>query len=306
LGGLFDCDVMKLRDGFWDGGFLCDRWVIGWAMAQMQTMMQAAQPDRKVHIPNILTMARIGLAIVFVALLSSVSTPTINPDATVGDRIGELSSGSTTILIISAAIFIIAALTDALDGHLARKWNAITKFGRIMDPFADKILVLGGFVVLAGPNFASPLISGGSMQLSAVAGWMVVAMIARELLVTSIRGVYEGEGVEFPAGAMGKAKMVLQSITIPIILLLIAFGNPGPESGERTIIVILVWATVVVTLLSGLPYIGRALQHTIDENARMLEVMRGKKARKPTKATTTPGAKPRPKSNKGGQGKKRR
>jgi CDP-diacylglycerol--glycerol-3-phosphate 3-phosphatidyltransferase len=275
-------------------------------MAQMQTMMQAAQPDKRVHIPNLLTMARVGLAIVFVGLLSSVSTPTINPDATVGDRIGELSSGSTTLLIVSAAIFIIAALTDALDGHLARKWNAITKFGRIMDPFADKLLVLGGFVILAGPNFASPMISGGSMQLSAVAGWMVVAMIARELLVTSIRGVYEGEGVEFPAGAMGKAKMVLQSITIPIILLLIALGNPGPESGERTIIVILVWATVVVTLLSGLPYIGRALQHTIDENARMLEIMRGKKARKPTKSATTPGAKARPKSNKGGQGKKRR
>lgn len=144
------------------------------------------------------------------------------------------------------------------------------------------------------------------MQLSAVAGWMVVVMIARELLVTSIRGVYEGEGVEFPAGTMGKAKMILQSITIPIILLLIAFGNPGPESGERTIIVILVWATVVVTLLSGLPYIGRALQHTIDENARMLEIMRGKKARKPTKASGAPGAKARPKSNKGGQGKKRR
>ncbi len=131
-------------------------------------------------------------------------------------------------------------------------------------------------------------------------------MVARELLVTSIRGVYEGEGVDFSAGSMGKAKMILQSITIPIILLLIAFASPGPETGERTIIVILVWATVVITLLSGLPYIAKALQHTIDENARMLEVMRGKKARKPTKNTGVPGAKPRPRSAKGGQSKKRR
>lgn len=275
-------------------------------MAQMQTMMQAAQQDRKVHIPNMLTMGRIVLAIVFVILLSSVSAPTMTADATLGERIGQLSSGSTTILIISAAIFIIAALTDALDGHLARKWKAESKFGRIMDPFADKILILGGFVMLSGPNFVSPLISGSSIQLSAVAGWMVVAMIARELLVTSIRGVYEGEGVDFSAGPMGKAKMILQSVTIPVILLLIAFTSPGPESGERTIIVLLVWATVVVTLLSGLPYIGKALQHTIDENARMLEIMRGKKARKPTKSTNVPGAKPRPKSNKGGQSKKRR
>tara|TARA_R110000868_G_scaffold119469_1_gene316393 strand:+ start:57806 stop:58633 length:828 start_codon:yes stop_codon:yes gene_type:complete len=275
-------------------------------MAQMQTMMQAAQQDRKVHIPNMLTMGRIVLAIVFVILLSSISAPTMTADATLGERIGQLSSGSTTILIIASAIFIIAALTDALDGHLARKWKAESKFGRIMDPFADKLLILGGFVMLSGPNFVSPLISGSSIQLSAVAGWMVVAMIARELLVTSIRGVYEGDGVDFSAGPMGKAKMILQSVTIPAILLLIAFTSPGPESGERTIIVLLVWATVVVTLLSGLPYIGKALQHTIDENARMLEIMRGKKARKPTKSTAIPGAKPRPKSKKGGQSKSRR
>ncbi|MFK7759092.1 MAG: CDP-diacylglycerol--glycerol-3-phosphate 3-phosphatidyltransferase [Phycisphaerales bacterium] len=275
-------------------------------MAQMQTMMQSAQADRKVHIPNLLTMARVGLAIIFVALLSSISTRTLSADPTLGERIGELSSGSTTILIIAAAIFIIAALTDALDGHLARKWKAESKFGRIMDPFADKFLILGGFVMLAGPNFVSPLISGGSIQLSAVAGWMVIAMIARELLVTSIRGMYEAEGVDFSAGSMGKAKMVLQSITIPVILLLIALGSPGPETGERTIIVILVWATVIVTILSAFPYIAKALQHTIDENARMLEVMRGKKARKPTKSTNVPGAKQRPKNKTGGQSKKRR
>jgi len=274
-------------------------------MTQMQTMMQAQQQDRKVHIPNMLTMGRVGLAIVFVALLSSVSAPTMSTDPSIVDRIGQLSSGSTTILIIAAAIFIIAALTDALDGHLARKWKAESKFGRIMDPFADKILILGGFVMLAGPNFVSPLISGGSMQLSAISGWMVVAMIARELLVTSIRGVYEGDGVDFSAGSLGKAKMILQSITIPIILLLIAFASPGPETGERTIILILVWVTVVTTLISGLPYIGKALQHTIDENARMLEIMRGKKAGKPTKSKGVPGAKPRPKSTKGGQGKRR-
>jgi len=275
-------------------------------MTQMQTMMQAQKQDRKVHIPNMLTMGRVGLAIVFVALLSNVSAPAMNAETALGDRIGQLSSGSTTILIIATAIFIIAALTDALDGHLARKWKAESKFGRIMDPFADKLLILGGFVMLAGPNFVSPLISGGSMQLSGVAGWMVVAMFARELLVTSIRGVYEGDGVDFSAGSMGKAKMILQSITIPIILLMIAFASPGPESGERTIIVLLVWATVVVTLLSGLPYIGKALQFTVDENAKMLEIMRGKKAGKSTKSVGVPGAKQRPKGSGGGQGKKRR
>ncbi len=274
-------------------------------MAQMHTMIKPAQPDRKIHIPNLLTIGRVGLAIIFVILLGSVSPRTLGTDS-LGQQIGQLSSGSTTILIIAAAIFIIAALTDALDGHLARKWKAESKFGRIMDPFADKLLILGGFVMLAGPNFVSPLISGGSIQLSGVAGWMVVAMIGRELLVTSIRGAYEADGVDFSAGSSGKAKMILQSITIPVILLLIALGSPGPESGERTIIILLVWATVIVTLFSGLPYIGKALQHTIDENAKMMEVMRGKKPRKPTKSSSIPNSKPRPKSKKGGQSKKRR
>ncbi|GEM_PF-72688 len=271
-------------------------------MTQLQTMMGSPEQARRVHIPNLLTLGRIVLAIVFVILLSSANPRELGDELSVGSRIGELTQSSTTLLIVACAIFVIASITDALDGHLARKWKVESKFGRIMDPFADKLLVLGAFVMLAGPVFASPLLSGGSLQVSAVSGWMVIAMIARELLVTSIRGVYEGEGVEFPAGWSGKAKMILQSVSVPIILLLVALGSPGPGSAERTIIVVLVWLTVVVTMISGLPYVLRALQHTVDQQAKMLEVMRGKPARKPTKGTNRPGAKARQKSTKGGQG----
>jgi len=268
-------------------------------------MMQQSQPTSKVHIPNLLTLGRVVLAWVFVILLSMVSPRTISAQPTGVDRLGEVSQEGTGLLIAATVIFIIAAITDALDGHLARKWKVESKFGRIMDPMADKLLILGGFVMLATPSFnATIALTGETFQISNVAGWMVVAMLLRELLVTSIRGVYEAEGVDFSAGSLGKAKMILQSVSIPLILLIIAFGSPGPESTGRLVIVILVWATLVTTLLSGLPYIGKAAKHTIDEQARMLELMRGKKARKSTKATGQ-GQKQRPKSNKGGQAAKR-
>lgn len=269
-------------------------------------VMLQQQPDRKVHIPNLLTLARVVLAWVFVGLLSGVQSRTLNAEPTGIDRVGEITHPSSGLIIAATVVFVIAAITDALDGHLARKWNAITKFGRIMDPMADKLLILGGFVMLATPSFRATLMPADvQFQISAVAGWMVVAMILRELLVTSIRGVYEAEGVDFSAGSLGKAKMVLQSICIPVVLLIVAMGSPVPGTTGHLIIVLLVWATVITTLISGFPYILQALRHTIEENARMLEVMRGKKARKPTKVAGPP-AKPRPKSNKGGQrGKKR-
>ncbi len=271
------------------------------AMVSPQILIQQAQPSRKVHIPNLLTMGRVVLAWVFVILLSYVEPRTLGAQPSGIDQLGEISQPGTGLLIAATVIFVIAAITDALDGHLARKWKAESKFGRIMDPMADKLLILGGFVMLATPGFHAKIaLTDTTIQLSAVAGWMVVAMILRELLVTSIRGVYEAEGVDFSAGSLGKAKMILQSITIPLVLLIIAFGSPGPDTTGRLVISLLVWGTLITTILSAFPYIGKAMKHTIDEQARMLELMRGKKARKSTKVPG-PGGKPRPKSNKGGQ-----
>ncbi len=275
-------------------------------MVSPHILMQQAQPSRKMHIPNMLTLGRVVLAWVFVILLSNVEPRTIVAQATGTDRLGEIAQQGTGLLIAATVIFIIAAITDALDGHLARKWNVESKFGRIMDPMADKLLILGGFVMLATPAFNATIAATGStMQISGVAGWMVVALILRELLVTSIRGAYEAEGVDFSAGSMGKAKMILQSITIPLILLIVAFGSPGPDSTGRLVITLLVWATLVTTIFSGLPYIGKALQHTMNEQARMLELMRGKKARKSTKGGSQSG-KARPKTATGGQNTKKR
>lgn len=269
-------------------------------------MMLQQQPDRKVHIPNLLTLLRVVLAWVFIMLLSGLPSRTLSSEPTGIDRVGEIGHDGNALIIAAAVVFVIAAITDALDGHLARKWKAVTRFGRIMDPMADKLLVIGAFVMLITPGFRATLMPNATeFQVSGVAPWMVVAILMRELLVTSIRGVYEADGVDFSAGSLGKAKMILQSITIPAVLLIVALGSPVPGSSGRLVILLLVWATVVTTVLSGLPYIGQAAKHTIDENARLLEAMRGKKARKSTKVPG-PSAKQRPKSNKGGQSAKKR
>jgi CDP-diacylglycerol--glycerol-3-phosphate 3-phosphatidyltransferase len=262
------------------------------------------EPSRKVHIPNLITMARIILALVIVVLLAGVSSRALQTQPSVGDRLGDLTHASTGVLLTVAILFLIAAASDALDGHLARKWKVESKFGRIMDPLADKLLVLGSFIMLAGPGFTSVVEGVGRIQVSGVAGWMVVAIVARELLVTSIRGVYEAEGVDFSAGWAGKAKMILQSAAIPIILLLVAFAHPGPDTNARTFILLLMWITTLVTVLSAAPYIGRALQHTIQQQQKMMQMLNAHKPRKPTAMPSPKSRAPRP--PKGGQGKKKR
>ncbi|GIW74003.1 MAG: hypothetical protein KatS3mg103_0525 [Phycisphaerales bacterium] len=166
-------------------------------------------------------------------------------------------AGPRASLLAAAGLFVAAAITDALDGHLARKWKAVSIFGRIMDPLADKLLVLGAAIMLAGPAFALRSEAGQAMA-AGFTGWMAVVILARELLVTSIRGAYEARGVDFSASAWGKAKMVVQSLAIPACLL-----AAGLWAGQRPAWVargveLAAWATTIVTAASALPYVHRA------------------------------------------------
>jgi CDP-diacylglycerol--glycerol-3-phosphate 3-phosphatidyltransferase len=168
-------------------------------------------------------------------------------------------------LWVAMGLFIAAALSDVLDGWLARRWQVVSLFGRIMDPLCDKLLVLGGFVVLAGPRFT---VTGDATpwavmdSASGVYPWVVVVLLARELLVTAIRGVAESRGMAFPARAAGKIKMFVQSVSLPVIMGLMAIDPPQFHPGVFWTNHILVWLTVVVTIWSGLPYIAavRALE----------------------------------------------
>jgi len=208
-------------------------------------------------VPNALTASRVVMAVVFFAVLTFWRF-----DGSAASR-GTFDGW----LLFASGLFIVAGLTDVLDGFLARRWHAETTFGRIMDPFADKILVIGAAVFLAGPDFWWPTpdkhrFIGQGIQLSGIYPWMVVAILGRELLVTSIRGVLESQGVRFAADWSGKLKMLCQSVCVPTVLITIAVTHvtPGPDGRPwgRLLIDAMVWTTVVVTILSGVPYAIRA------------------------------------------------
>lgn len=201
------------------------------------------------HLPNALTLLRLALAGVFFVVL--------NQYRYAGDS-------ARWILPASAALFILAAITDSLDGYLARRWNVESTFGRIMDPFCDKVLIIGAFIYLAGPRFVIPQAVEAEQLLTMVTGvypWMVALVLARELLVTGVRGELEGLGVRFGANVWGKAKMILQSIVIPVVLGIVWLDPATPGLEWLTWVRdVLVYATVVVTLFSGVPYFVRAVR----------------------------------------------
>ncbi|MFG0304680.1 MAG: CDP-alcohol phosphatidyltransferase family protein [Phycisphaerales bacterium JB040] len=252
-------------------------------MSEKAPTTRPARPGRwKKRLPNLLTLLRIVLAAVFVAIVSRVSV-SATEDADPLRHLELLLDDAVPLLIVAAAVFVVASLTDALDGILARKWKAVTRFGRVMDPVADKLLILGAFLMLAGPNFSATwVVADGQLsrpiQLTGVSAWMVWVILGRELLVTSIRGVYEAEGVDFSASLPGKVKMIVQSVAVPLILLVVAFGNPGPDSWGRTLVIWTAWVTVAVTVWSGLPYIARAMVASQQLGARPRLNTRGRPA----------------------------
>jgi CDP-diacylglycerol--glycerol-3-phosphate 3-phosphatidyltransferase len=183
------------------------------------------------HWPNRITAMRfVGAAVLF-ALLSLAH-----------------SAGETGAWFHPVAfwLFVLTAATDFVDGWLARRENQVTAFGRIADPFVDKVLVLGTMIFLVVMEFSRDFFPA----------WIVVVVLAREFLVTGIRGYVESLGREFPADWFGKIKMVVQCVAIGAVLGLDAF--PWSE-GLRSAVVVLahvaVWATLLTSVGSGLSYV---------------------------------------------------
>jgi CDP-diacylglycerol---glycerol-3-phosphate 3-phosphatidyltransferase len=162
-------------------------------------------------LPNALTVARVLVVPPLVALVLQ----------------SEDGSSAT-----AAALFALAALTDALDGHLARSRDAVTTFGKIADPIADKLLVGAALVSLVAVN--------------RVAAWVAVVIMSRELAVSGLRMAAGREGLVISASRFGKAKMALQVATI---LALIA----APDASAAWLLGLL-YVTVAVTIASGIDY----------------------------------------------------
>jgi CDP-diacylglycerol---glycerol-3-phosphate 3-phosphatidyltransferase len=145
-------------------------------------------------------------------------------------------------------VFVIAASTDWVDGYWARRFGQTTQLGRIFDPFVDKIIICGVFIFLAAE-------SG-----SGIVAWMAVVVVAREMLVTALRGFIEQHGGDFSAKMSGKLKMVFQCIAAGASLLVLSYADAAPPDWMATALVISVWLAVLSTLYSGLEYVVVALR----------------------------------------------
>ncbi len=159
-------------------------------------------------------------------------------------------------------LFIIGSLTDFADGWWARKFQQMTKLGRIADPFADKLLVCGTLIYLvAEKDLAVPLPCCGYVNIG-FAPWMVVLIISRELLVTMIRAAVEASGGDFSAKWVGKFKMAFQCFSIiAAYLYLASLKEACPYAGSiKWLMVALLWITIYLTIHSCIQYILIAIK----------------------------------------------
>lgn len=197
---------------------------------------------RLMTLPNQITVLRFGLSIVLFVLLG------LCDGASVADQ--------QSLLLAGFVVFALGTVSDLLDGWLARKLNSCSTFGRMMDPFVDKVMVCGAMVFLCGGTF---YVDGKSV--TGFAPWMLAVILAREFLVTGIRAYSETQGVNFEATAAGKAKMVLQTAVVLWLLMSLAAWRRADgflEDWAYTVGMALTVGTVAVTIWSGLVYLERA------------------------------------------------
>lgn len=136
---------------------------------------------------------------------------------------------------IAVLIFIVASLTDMLDGKIARKYNLVSNFGKFMDPLADKLLVMAALVSM--------------VALKDLAAWVVIVILAREFTITGFRTLAMEANIVMAASWWGKVKTTVQMVMIPVVLLKLPFGcMPVVETA-------LIWLSVFFTIFSGADYI---------------------------------------------------
>lgn len=179
------------------------------------------------NVPNKITLSRIFLIPIFIIIMS------------VSFDWGQWDIGSTSLPVshfVAAIIFIVAAGTDFLDGHYARKYNLVTNLGKFLDPLADKLLVSAALILL--------------VEIGLAPAWVVIIIISREFAVTGLRLVAAGEGIVLAASHMGKLKTATQLIAISLLLL----HNFPFSFMDFPLGTILLYIAMVITAISGYDY----------------------------------------------------
>jgi CDP-diacylglycerol--glycerol-3-phosphate 3-phosphatidyltransferase len=187
----------------------------------MVSTASAPSKPRFWNVPNTLTVGRLALAVIVFALIALEQ------------------------YTLALAAFVVAALSDALDGYFARLLKQDTPIGRQLDPLIDKVIVSGCYIYLA------------AIPGTGVYPWMVTAIVVRELLIQGLRSLLEGQGQPFGAKMAGKLKTLIQCFSISAVLLALALA--APPSGLLWVRDILTWLAVALTIYSGASYLAGAM-----------------------------------------------
>lgn len=180
------------------------------------------------NLPNQLTLARLAMTAFFVVAMSLNFT------------------GSKSLALL---IFLLATITDYLDGVIARSQHLITDFGKLMDPLADKILTAAAFILL--------------IPLQAIPAWVVIVIVSREFLITGLRLLANSKNILIPAEKLGKHKTAWQMVTILFFLALLSIGEFVPHSSPwlefawNSCGLFLVGITTLLTVYSGISYLWK-------------------------------------------------
>ena len=193
---------------------------------------------KRLNVPNTLSLVRVFLAplvLLFLSLRISAPVPFLSLDGAEPLTLGDL---------LAAVVFIIAAITDSMDGYIARKHHLITTLGKFIDPLADKVLVIAAMIAL--------------VELQRIPGWIVLVIITREFVVTGLRLVAAAEGVVIAASKGGKLKTVFQIVALAMLILKL----PGGMA--------LMWVAMILTVWSGMEYLidGSRMLLNAEEDAR--------------------------------------
>jgi CDP-diacylglycerol--glycerol-3-phosphate 3-phosphatidyltransferase len=198
-------------------------------------------------IPNILTFGRLVLTVVFLIMI--LYSPRV--------------ANRPLFLDISFILFVVAGLTDVIDGPVARKLKVTSKFGRLMDPFADKVLVCGAFICFA--IIGEPKLFNLSDSTLAVIHWAVAGILVfREVYVTVLRHIAESRGINFAATVSGKVKMFLHTFAIGTVIIKMAHVQTATWGYWFTTVTLVIM--LIVTIISGLAYQIRWREYSPEKN----------------------------------------
>ena len=190
------------------------------------------------HVPNILTLGRFVLTVIFLVMVLYSSSPSVNSEGPYPN-----------FLDIAFIIFVIAGLTDMVDGTIARRLGVASKFGRMMDPLADKVLVCGAFICFA--IIGRPQLFDLPQIAQRIIHWSVAGVIIlREAYVTILRHIAEARGINFAATVSGKLKMFVQSFAIGTVIIKMAHVRTAAWGNWFTATTFAI--TLAITIISGL------------------------------------------------------